>query len=128
MTLSEQTELIFEESQACLTRHIKMRELDSTPDFFSQVKPHADYWHSFLIEWREQARLWINEHRPKYMRIQQIDAAIEAFNQYVVQSFYKETGKKRFAQSIQSTCYTLQTFIHAIEQEGEKLDKETDHK
>lgn len=124
MTLSEQTTLILKESQYCLTRHLEMREADTTPDFFTVVKPHADKWHSYLVDWREQSRLWIEENRPKHMRIQQIDAAIEAFNQYVVQSFYKETGKKRFAQSIQSTCYTLQTFIHAIEQEGEKLDQE----
>lgn len=124
MTLIEQTTLILKESQSCLARHLKMREMDRTPDFFTEVKPHADKWHTFLIDWREQARLWIEEYRPKHMRIQQIDAAIEAFNQYVVQSFYKETGKKRFAQSIQSTCYTLQTFIHAIEQEGEELDQE----
>jgi len=124
MSLSEQTTLILKESQNCITRHLEMREADSTPDFFTVVKPHADEWHSFLFNWREQARIWIQENRPKHMRIQQIDAAIEAFNQYVVQSFYKETGKKRFAQSIQSTCYTLQTFIHAIEQEGEKLDEE----
>ncbi|MGE6488798.1 DUF1798 family protein [Paenisporosarcina sp. NPDC076898] len=128
MKLNEQTKLILKESQNCLIRHQEMRDTDTSPDFFSQVKPHADHWHSFLIEWRENANFWIIQHRPKYMRIQQIDAAIEAFNQYVVQSFYKETGKKRFAQSIQSTCYTLQTFIHAIEQEGEKLDQETINK
>lgn len=124
MTLIEQTTLLLKESQSCLSRHLEMRETDTTPDFFTVVKPHADQWHTYLIGWREQSRLWIEEYRPKHMRIQQIDAAIEAFNQYVVQSFYKETGKKRFAQSIQSTCYTLQTFIHAIEQEGEKIDKE----
>ena len=124
MTLSEQTKMILIESQYCISRHQEMRDSDITPDFFSVVKPHADHWHAFLINWRELANIWIIENRPKHMRIQQIDAAIEAFNQYVVQSFYKETGKKRFAQSIQSTCYTLQTFIHAIEQEGEKLDQE----
>lgn len=125
MKLNEHTKLILKESQTCLTRHQEMRDTDSTPDFFSQVKPHADQWHAFLIDWREQARIWLDDKRPKHMRIQQIDAAIEAFNQYVVQSFYKETGKKRFAQSIQSTCYTLQTFIHVQQLEGEKLDQET---
>ena len=128
MKLSEQTKLILEESQHCLTRHQEMRDLEKTPDFFAEVKPHADHWHLFLIDWRGHANNWINRERPKYIRIQQIDAAIEAFNQYVVQSFYKETGKKRFAQSIQSTCYTLQTFIHAIEQEGEKVDQETNNR
>lgn len=128
MKLSEQTKLILKESQNCLTRHQEMRDLEKTPDFFAEVKPHADYWHLFLFDWREYANNWINIERPKYIRIQQIDAAIEAFNQYVVQSFYKETGKKRFAQSIQSTCYTLQTFIHAIEQEGEKVDQETNNR
>ncbi|WP_019413374.1 DUF1798 family protein [Paenisporosarcina sp. TG20] len=128
MKLNDQTKLVLKESQNCLTRHQEMRDTDSTPDFFSQVKPHADYWHTFLIEWREQAYLWLDDKRPKHMRIQQIDAAIEAFNQYVVQSFYKETGKKRFAQSIQSTCYTLQNFLNVQEQEGEELDQETNNR
>lgn len=122
MSLLHQTNLVYQESQLCLGRHLQMREDDATPDFFETVKPHADHWHAFLIQWREESRLWIEKNRPKYIRIQQIDAAIEAFNQYVVQSFYKETGKKRFAQSIQSTCYTLQTFMNAIEQAGEQLD------
>jgi hypothetical protein len=120
MSLLQKTKLIYEESQFCITRHLKMREDDATPDFFETVKPHADHWHMFLINWREESRIWIDQNRPKYIRIQQIDAAIEAFNQYLVQSFYKETGKKRFAQSIQSTCYTLQTFMKAIEQVGEE--------
>ncbi|MET0785698.1 MAG: DUF1798 family protein [Paenisporosarcina sp.] len=120
MSLFQKTNLIYQESQLCLARHLQMREDDSTPDFFETVKPHADHWHLFLIQWREESRLWIEQNRPKYIRIQQIDAAIEAFNQYLVQSFYKETGKKRFAQSIQSTCYTLQAFMDAIEQIGEK--------
>ncbi|MGB5947468.1 YppE family protein [Paenisporosarcina sp.] len=127
MTLLEQTKLVLEESNKCLSRHQEMRDTDSTPDFFSQVKPHADHWHTFLKEWRELSRKWLDDNRPKHMRIQQIDAAIEAFNQYVVQSFYKDTGKKRFAQSIQSTCYTLQTYINALEQEGGKLEKETNN-
>jgi hypothetical protein len=127
MTLIEQTKLVLEESNKCLSRHQEMRDTDSTPDFFSQVKPHADHWHTFLIEWREQSRIWLDDKRPKHMRIQQIDAAIEAFNQYVVQSFYKDTGKKRFAQSIQSTCYTLQTYLNALEQEGAKLENETNN-
>lgn len=120
MSLIEKTNEILKESQLCLARHQEMRDTDSTPDFFSTVKPHADYWHEFLIEWREESRIWIQSNRPKYMRIQQIDAAIEAFNQYVVQSFYKDTGKKRFAQSIQSTCYTLSTYVEALEQKGEQ--------
>ncbi|HLG26344.1 MAG TPA: DUF1798 family protein [Paenisporosarcina sp.] len=127
MTLIEQTKLVLEESNKCLSRHQEMRDTDSTPDFFSQVKPHADHWHAFLIEWREKSKIWLNDKRPKHMRIQQIDAAIEAFNQYVVQSFYKDTGKKRFAQSIQSTCYTLQTYLNALEQEGAKLENETNN-
>ena len=38
-----------------------------------------------------------------------------------MQSFYKETSKKRFVQTIQAAQYTLQTFMLAIDEKGEDL-------
>jgi hypothetical protein len=69
MTLIEQTKLVLEESNKCLSRHQEMRDTDSTPDFFSQVKPHADHWHAFLIEWREQSRIWLDDKRPRRSKL-----------------------------------------------------------
>ena len=40
--------------------------------------------------------------------------------QFIVQSFYKKTGLKRFVLSIRSAEYTLKTFLDAIEEEREK--------
>jgi len=39
--------------------------------------------------------------------------------QFVVQSFYKETSKKRFLDAIHSTSYTLKIFERLVK-EGEK--------
>ena len=52
---------------------------------------------------------WIKNKHPKNLYVQQIDHAADAMEQFVVQSFYKETSKKRFIQSIQSVQYTLKT-------------------
>ena len=42
--------------------------------------------------------------------------------QFFVQSFYKETSKKRFIQTIQAAQYTLQTFILAIDEKSAEND------
>lgn len=73
-----------------------MREEDRTPDFFKEVKPHADAIHHHLKEWQQGANLWIQNNNPKYMHIQQIAAVVESMEQFVVQSFLKKQVKNAF--------------------------------
>lgn len=54
------------------------------------------------------------------MHESQIQNVVDAMNQFVVQSFYKETSKKRFIQSVQSVHYTLSFFLRYLEGESEK--------
>ena len=61
---------------------------------------------------------WIRENRPRYVHPSQVANLTDAMKQFIVQSFYKKTGLKRFAQSVQSAEYTLKTFIDALEKEG----------
>lgn len=114
MKLRELTEQLLQECETCKNRFYQMREKDETPDFFHDVKPYADSIQMRLIEWKENATLWIKEHKPKYLHEQQIESTVESMNQFVVQSFYKETSKKRFLQSIHSVQYTLTTFLRYI--------------
>lgn len=116
MQLIEQTKHLIEECDASISRFYRQRELDATPHFFDEVKPHADYIQSLLIEWQKNALSWIQQNRPKYMHEIQINNAVDAMNQFVVQSFYKETSKKRFIQSVQSVHYTLSTFLRYLEE------------
>jgi len=53
------------------------------------------------------------------MHTQQIASVVESMEQFVVQSFYKETSKKRFLDAIHSTSYTLKIFERLVK-EGEK--------
>ncbi|AYC29421.1 DUF1798 family protein [Paenisporosarcina cavernae] len=106
------------EAIASQLRHERMREEDRSPDFFVEVKPHVDHWHTMLAEWEEQTSQFIHKFRPKHIRKEQIDAVVDGFKQYIVQSFYKETGKKRFVLTIQASIYTFDTLIRAIEEEG----------
>lgn len=118
MQLIEQTSKLITECDEAINRFYKMRELDAVPDFFQEVKPHADAVQAMLKDWQQQSYDWIRENRPKYMHTQQIDNAIDAMEQFIVQSFYKETSKKRFIQSVQSVHYTMSTFLRYIK-EGE---------
>lgn len=100
------------------SRFFEMREQNATPDFYAQVKPYADEMRELLLDWQQLAYQWISDKQPKYMHIQQVDHAVDAMEQFFVQSFYKETSKKRFLQSIDAVKYTLTTLKRYL-QEGE---------
>lgn len=113
--LQQLTHQLMEECDACIVRFWQMREEDRKPDFFNEVKPHADKWHEMIAQWQQHAYVFIEQERPKYMHTMQVDNAKEAFEQFVVQSFYKETSKKRFEQSVLSTKYTLSSLYAQLE-------------
>lgn len=119
MSLEQLTMKLLNECEESLNRHAKMREEDRSPDFFGEVKPHVDEAHDAIDEWSRLSKAYISMERPKHVRVQQIDHAVDMMKQFIVQSFYKETGKKRFVQSIQAVQYTLDTLLRAIREEGE---------
>ncbi|MER2105865.1 MAG: YppE family protein [Solibacillus sp.] len=119
MQLKQQTQTLIEQCDLAVTRFHDMRARDAVPDFFGDVKPHADFVHGLLLHYRESAAQWIEIERPKYMRMPQIDNLIDAMEQFIVQSFYKETSKKRFLQSVQSVHYTLSSILRYLEEDGD---------
>lgn len=121
MQLMTETNRLLEECQLSQDRFFEMRRLDKEPDFFLEVKPYADIVHKEIKIWQQHAHEWIQNYQPKNLYAQQIDHAADAMEQFVVQSFYKGTSKKRFIQSIQSTHYTLSIVKRKLE-EGEQHD------
>lgn len=119
MLLIQQTSILIDECEKSVARFWQMREEDRKPDFFKEVKPYADAIHQHLKEWQQGANLWIQNNNPKYMHIQQIAAVVESMEQFVVQSFFKETSKKRFLDAIHSTSFTLKNFERIVK-EGTK--------
>jgi len=119
LLLIQQTSILIDECEKSVARFWQMREEDRTPDFFKEVKPHADAIHQLLKEWQQGANLWIQTNNPKYMHSQQIASVAESMEQFVVQSFYKETSKKRFLDAIHSTSFTLKNFERIVK-EGTK--------
>ena len=98
-----------------------MRELNREPDFFIEVKPYADQYHTMIDEWIEEVSEFIKTAKPKYVHPIQIETLNDSMKQFIVQSFYQKTGKKRFVLSINSAEYTLKTILDALrlEQEGD---------
>lgn len=116
------TEELLKECKDCRQRFLKMRTTDTSPDFFLDVKPHADLYHEKLLNWQIEVETWIDANKPKYLHKMQIQNTVEAMNQFVVQSFYQKTSKKRFYQSIQSVTYTLETLQRML-QKDESYDQ-----
>lgn len=125
MSLLELTRKLMEECDASRNRFLKMRELGATPNFFEEVKPYADEIHQLLIDWKELAIQWIEEHRPKYIHVQQIQNVVESMDKFVVESFYKETSKKRFFQSVHSVSFILSTLLRDLEEKNR--EEENNH-
>lgn len=119
MQLKQQTIQLLQECDAAIARFYEMRERDAVPDFFADVKPHADHVHALLKDYQNNMTSWIRAERPKHMRIEQINHAVDAMEQFVVQSFYKETSKKRFIQSVQSVHYTLSSVLRYLEEDAD---------
>ncbi|QTD42147.1 YppE family protein [Sporosarcina sp. Te-1] len=118
-SIKSSTERLLSVCEECLERHAEMRRLDREPDFFNEVKPYSDEQFELLNTWKEEIETWIRREGPKYIHMQQILALDDMMRQFIVQSFYQKTGKKRFVQSIQSARYTLQTILNAIEEREE---------
>ena len=121
MQLLQLTSTLIQACDEATNRFFKMRELDIDPDFFGEVKPYADEMHAHLHEWQQLAQAWIVENRPKYMHKPQIDNAVDAMEQFIVQSFYKATSKKRFIQSVQSVHYTLSNFYRYVQEANDRV-------
>ncbi|GLC86994.1 YppE family protein [Lysinibacillus piscis] len=127
MLVIQQTSQLIDECDHCVARFWQMREEERTPDFFAEVKPHADQIHQLLTNWQQEANQWITRNQPKYMHPQQIATVVESMEQFVVQSFYKETSKKRFLDAIHSVSYTLKSFERLVkESEGHVIEKTND--
>ncbi len=115
MNLQQKTERLLAVCRECFERHVQMRELDREPDFFIEVKPYADQYHTLLDEWTVEVSEFIKTAKPKYVHPVQIDSLNDSMKQFIVQSFYQKTGKKRFVLSINSAEYTFKTILNAIE-------------
>lgn len=126
LLLIQQTSILIDECEKCVARFWQMREEDRAPDFFTEVKPHADAIHQLLKEWQQEANNWIQQNRPKYMHTGQIASAVESMEQFVVQSFYKETSKKRFLDATHSTSFTLNNFYRLVKEAQTDVIKKTD--
>ncbi|CEA00166.1 hypothetical protein BN1050_00493 [Metalysinibacillus saudimassiliensis] len=115
MTLYQQTTALLEVCEGCLTRFFAMREQAAVPDFFTDVKPFADNWQPQVNDWAQAATAWLADHPQKYMHAVQIESAKEGLNQVIVQSFYKETSKKRFTDTVFAARYTLNSLQKLLE-------------
>lgn len=126
MQLIELTSYLITQCEEAKNRFFHMREFNLQPDFFSEVKLYADHIHEQLQLWQQLATEWRVKHQPKYMHTQQINQVVDAMEQFIVQSFYKETSKKRFLQSIHSVHYTLSTMLRYLKEGEMNVQQEED--
>lgn len=120
MSLVQLCKQLIVECDNCIIRFESYRKEDKDPNFFLDVKPHAYKIDELLFEWEQLVRKWIQVKRPKYVHPSQVDSLLESMKQFIVQSYYKGTSKKRLLQSIHSSKYTLETILQAIREVGDE--------
>ena len=116
MEFKEYTNRLLTYTEEAPKRFQTMRDEDREPDFFEEVKPYADKVHGDIKYWKQLAPAFIQQYDPKYFHLLQVEQVADAMEQFVVQSFYKKTSKKRFMQSVQSVHYTLSKLMKTIEE------------
>lgn len=115
--LKQLTKVLYEECDRSYERFMNRREQQQEDaDFYKEVKPHADEIHMKLQKWQEESAKFIDDYHPKHLHMSQIEHARDAMEQFVVQSFYVKTSKKRLIQSIQSTKFTFETYLRILEE------------
>ena len=118
MTLYKLTTELVENTEEAVARYEKMRELDLDPDFFAEVKPYTDEFMLRLNAWASEARTYVKQYEPKYFHEMQILNIMDAMEQFIIQSFYKKTSKKRFMDSSRSIHYSLSKLKRYLEEDG----------
>lgn len=120
MSLLSKCELLLHACEESIMRHSTMREQDRAPDFYKEVRPYIQSMDQLLTEWKEESLQWIAEGKPQHIHPIQINSVYDSMKQFLVQSFYKETGLKRFIESIRTTQYTLTTMKQALEKDADR--------
>lgn len=84
------------------------RETKVKGEFYSEVKPFADFAHSLSREWGEEVGNYLTINRQKNLHPNQIKATVENLELLTVQCFFPETSYNRFKSYVQSSYYVVE--------------------
>lgn len=80
-------------------------------DFYKDMKPFVNVVDQELEVWKELAFDWIEQEKPKYIHVQQIDQVYENLQKNALQCFVNKGNSKRFYETNQAILYTLQNIV-----------------
>ncbi len=112
--LYKNSNLLLEYNQELQKVFTTVLEQEQAADFFSVVKPFADKVRDVVVQWEENALLWVKKDKPKYFHKNQIDNIVENITTVSIQAFFPDTKEKRFKQLIRSNQYNLETIIQHL--------------
>ncbi len=87
-------------------------------DFYLEVKPYVDPFHSLLSNWKEETIKWLKLHPQKHIHIQQIEHTSENLELISVQAFFPKTSYKRFHDYAQSSIFVVEKLRTTLEIES----------
>lgn len=115
--LMEHTEKLLEAVEYAVDTFYKVKESGVNEDFYEVVRPFANQIKLRNDEWKEMAKVWVQEAKPDYLNSIQINTASDHIEIISIQAFFTQTSKKRFLDSAKSVKYILQTLLDALKEE-----------
>ncbi|WP_019155980.1 YppE family protein [Robertmurraya massiliosenegalensis] len=106
-TLLELTEKLLAYIEQISDKFEEVKETKVKGDFFLEVKPFADEVNGVKEEWHHLAVKWIEENKPKYLHVKQIESTSEQMELLSVQAFFPDTSRTRFINYWQSARFIL---------------------
>jgi hypothetical protein len=84
-------------------------------DFYLEVKPYVDPFHSLLDEWKEATVKWLKLNPQKHIHILQIKHTCENLELIAVQAFFPKTSYKRFHDYAQSSLFVVEKLKNTLD-------------
>ncbi|MDN4522858.1 YppE family protein [Fictibacillus fluitans] len=113
--LIQLTQVLLDKTRAAMDQYLTETKKEGYEvDFYGQVKPFADEIRSLTEEWKPLALKWVENNRPKYVHLPQINDTFDNLNFIAVFAFQLDTREKRFTEMIKSIDYVLSTLLERL--------------
>ncbi|WP_244520381.1 YppE family protein [Fictibacillus solisalsi] len=113
--LIQLTQELLGKNKAAMDQYLtKTKKEGYEVDFYGEVKPFADEIRTLTEEWKPLALKWVENNRPKYIHLPQINDTFDNLNFIAVFAFQLDTREKRFTEMIKSIDYVLSTLLDRL--------------
>ncbi|MFB6466045.1 YppE family protein [Cytobacillus sp. Hz8] len=110
--LKESTFTLLDYTERMRSQYAKAKDGGIKGNFFEEVRPFANEVKEVNDKWREWARVFVKERKPRYINQNQIESAYDSIEMLSIQCFYPDTSRKRFVDQLKSVEFILTSILN----------------